>query len=51
MEIKTKTSVTIELTGKEADRLATFLYANGAGHEVDVVNDLWRALKDLPEED
>lgn len=44
MEIKIKKTITIELTGEEADTLATFLYANGAGHEVNVVNDLWHRL-------
>lgn len=50
MKIKTKSEVTITMTGAEAQALCIWLYENGANKSSGIVYDTLRALQELPEE-
>ena len=50
MKLKTKTAVTIEMTGAEAQQLAIWMHEKGAVHTDGVACDLLLALRELPEE-
>lgn len=50
MKIKTKTEVTLVMTGAEAQSLCIWLYESGVNASNGIVYDTLRALQELPEE-
>jgi hypothetical protein len=50
VKIKTQSTITITMTGADAQRLAEWMYREGADKQSGPVEELYLMLRDLPEE-